>query len=138
MMSFLTLTACHNKLKGLEGHWILNNGTMMIIDDNSFYWYQNYQDTKQNYFYGKNVQILSGIDALNAINVPEENKEELLNTHTYYLSVTYTKWNINGMDISQQLDGNPSEFAFQIDAKDHLAIVNLITNEQFTATRQNK
>ena len=45
---------------------------------------------------------------------------------------------INGVDASQQADGKLSEFAFQLSGKDQLSIVNLNTNDQYTAKREVK
>ena len=136
MLLAIVLTGCKtNKLQGIEGKWVLDNNTMMIIQKDGFYWFQDYQNNDKNYFFGKDVTILSGEDALNAIGVPDENRETLLKTHTYYLSVTYSQYNVDGKDNSQMLDGQLSEFAIQMDQKDHLIIINLLNNEQYLARR---
>lgn len=130
------LYGCSTHLQGLDGNWILNNNSLMSIHEDVFVWYQNAKDTSQNYLKGIDVKILEGEEALDAIHVPEANKEKLLKTHTYYLSVTYSKIDLNGKDVSQQADGKLSEFAYQITGKNQMSIVNLNTNEQYTATRQ--
>lgn len=132
---FLLLGCQSNKLSGIEGKWLLNNKSLMIIKENDFYWYQNYQNLETNYYYGYDLTTLYGQEAIEAINVPLENREDLLKTHTYYLTVTYSRFNLNNKDESKSLNGKKSDFAFKIDGKDKVSIVNLITNEQFTAER---
>ena len=143
IFSFLVIcffcTGCTSRqLKGIEGKWLLNNQSLMLIEEYTFVWYQNVNKTDTDYLKGKDVTILSGEEALNSIKVPDANKDKLLNTHIYYLSVTYTTVDINGVDASQQADGKLSEFAFQLSGKDQLSIVNLNTNDQYTAKREVK
>lgn len=139
LLTCLICTGCTNRqLKGIEGRWVLNNQSLMLIDGDSFVWYQNVSKIDTDYLKGKDVTILSGEEALDAIKVPDANRESLLETHTYYLSVTYTTIYLNGQDISQQADGKLSEFAFQLNGKDQMSIVNLNTNEQYTAQREVK
>lgn len=125
-----------HQLQGIEGEWILNNNSLMSINDKSFVWYQDASHKNANYLQGTDVKILSKEEALDAIQVPSENKNNLLKTHIYYLSVTYKTIIINNEDVSHQADGKLSEFAFQITGKDQMSIVNLNNNEQYTAYRE--
>lgn len=131
----LLLVGCQNKLKGIEGKWLLNDKSFMVISKNEFYWYQSQSNLKDNYFYGDNLKILQGEEAIDAINPPNENRENLLKTHVYYLKTTYTSYKREGKDLSNELDKQPSEFAFQLSTKDKLSIVNLNTNASYTANR---
>ena len=116
IFSFLVIcffcTGCTSRqLKGIEGKWLLNNQSLMLIEENTFVWYQNVNKTDTDYLKGKDVTILSGEEALNAIKVPDANKDKLLNTHIYYLSVTYTTVDINGVDdILLQVQPEPRDF----------------------------
>lgn len=132
------ICGCGQKLQGIEGEWILNNNSLMSINEKSFTWYKNVSNKNANYLKGTDVKILSKEAALNAIHVPSENKNSLLKTHTFYLSVTYKTIIINNEDVSQNADGKLSEFAFKITGKDQMSIVNLNNNEQYTAHREVK
>lgn len=129
----ILLTGCTNHIDGIEGKWKLNNGSIMVISEDAFYWYEN--SAQENYYMGHSPTILTKEDALNAIQVPEENKQKLLQNHVYYLSTTYDTFIYNNTDCSDSLSKEKSEFAFQMSSINNLSIVNLKTNEEFTATR---
>ena len=56
--------------------------------------------------------------------------------HVYYLAVTYDEFVLNNQDLSSSLKSEKSEFAFQMNGINSLSIVNLNTNEEFSAVRQ--
>lgn len=130
------LSGCQtNHLEGLDGTWFLNDNSVFVIRDNEFYWYESNTNPNDNFYYGDNLKVLYGEEAVDAIKVPSSNREELLKTHIYHLSVVYTQYHLNGEDLSNQLTGDVNEFAIQIATKDRLNIMHLNTNLSYTAYR---
>lgn len=133
LLMFLLITGCTKHVDGIEGKWKLNNGSIMVISEKEFYWYEN--DSQVSYYMGHSPTILTKNDAIEAIKVPEENKQKLLQSHIYYLSTTYDKFVYNNTDCSDSLTKEKSEFAFQMNSINKVNIVNLNTNEEFIGTR---
>ena len=129
----LLLIGCTQHVPGIEGEWILNNGSVMVISEDDFYWYQD--NTKESYYHATSPTALTQEDALEAIRVPESNKISLLEKHIYYYKMNYDTFILNGENYSSSLSKQSSEFAFQMNGINSLSIVNLNTNEEFSATR---
>lgn len=124
---------CTHHVPDIYGSWLLNNGSIMEISKDEFIWYQN--ATKKSYYAGT-PEILTQEEALDAIQVPESNRETLLQKHVYYFGIIYDTFVLNGQDNSTSLKSEKSEFAFQMNGINSLSIVNLNTNEEFSAVRQ--
>ena len=129
----LLLLGCIQHVPGIEGEWILNNGSIMVISEDDFYWYQD--NTKESYYHATSPTALTQEDALEAIRVPESNKASLLEKHVYYYKMNYDTFILNGENYSSSLSKQSSEFAFQMNGINSLSIVNLNTNEEFSAKR---
>lgn len=129
----LLLIGCIQHVPGIEGEWILNNGSVMVISKDEFYWYQD--NTKESYYHATSPTVLTQEDALEAIQAPESNKASLLEKHIYYYKMNYDTFILNGENYSSSLSKQSSEFAFQMNGINSLSIVNLNTNEEFSATR---
>ena len=133
-LSLFLLIGCAHHVPDIYGTWILNNGSVMQISKEDFYWYQD--ETKVSYYAGQSPEILTKEEALEAIKVPESNKGHLMQQHIYYLAVTYDTFVLNNQDLSSSLKSEKSEFAFQMNGINSLSIVNLNSNEEFSAIRQ--
>ena len=134
LLSLLLLVGCAHHVPDIYGSWLLNNGSVMQISKEDFYWYQD--ETKVSYYAGQYPEVLTKEEALEAITVPESNKEHLMQQHIYYLAVTYDEFVLNNQDLSSSLKSEKSEFAFQMNGINSLSIVNLNSNEEFSAIRQ--
>lgn len=134
LVFLIFLSACAHQIPGIEGEWTLNNGSIMVISQDEFYWYQD--STKASYFHASSPTVLTQEDAIAAIHVPEANKASLLEKHIYYYKMTYDAFIMNGEDYSSTLSEQSSEFAFQLNSINSLSIVNLNNNEEFLAVRQ--
>lgn len=134
LLALLIPFGCTNQVPGIEGKWLLNNGSIMCISYDDFYWYQD--STKKNYYAGEAPIVLTQEEALEAIHVPESNKDKLLENHIYYYSIVYDRLILNNLDRSSELTDEKSEFAFQMNGINNLSIINLNTNEEFNAIRQ--
>ena len=58
----LLLIGCIQHVPGIEGEWILNNGSVMVISEDEFYWYQD--NTKERYYHATSPTVLTQEDII--------------------------------------------------------------------------